>query len=96
MAAQPIPNTYKVKVQMKRYKQIKSARGLTTLGPAMILVAGLLVANDFNWIAFIILILLGAALRTLATLTLTFNERQRSDSDPLEPQSHIRHIHRKP
>jgi len=54
---------------MKRYKHIQIGYlGLTTLGPALIVVAGLLLVNGFNWIAFVTLALLGAALWMLATL----------------------------
>ena len=62
---------------MKRYKHTQIGYlGLTTLGPALIVVAGLLLVNGFNWIAFVTLALLGAALWMLATLTVTINERQ--------------------
>jgi hypothetical protein len=62
---------------MKRYKHTQIGYlGLTTLGPALVLVAGLLFVNGFSWITFVILILLGVALWTLAALTVTINERQ--------------------
>lgn len=62
---------------MKRYRHTQIGYlGLTTLSPALIVVASLLIVNGFSRIVFITFILLGVALWTLVTLTVTINERQ--------------------
>lgn len=62
---------------MKRYKHTQiGCLGLSTLGPALIVVTGHLLVNGFNWIALVTLALLGTALGMLATLTVTITERQ--------------------